>query len=68
MDSAGLLFDAAAKKLEMRKMALLSIQDLEALGDILKNQLIYMTKAGDAVLKFLDKTVRHHDINFFINT
>merc|ERR1719193_768528 len=56
MDAAGLLFDAASKKLEQRKMALISVADVDAMGDVIKNQLLYMTKAGDAVLKYLDKT------------
>ena len=57
MDAAGLLFDAAAKKLELRKMTLMSVGDMESLSDIVKHQLILMTKAGDAILKYLDKTV-----------
>jgi len=56
MDAAGLLFDAAAKKLELRKMTLMSVGDMESLSDIVKHQLILMTKAGDAILKYLDKT------------
>ena len=57
MDAAGLFFDAAAKKLETRKMAMMSVADTEAMGDLVKQQLILMTKAGDAVLKYLDKSV-----------
>ena len=57
MDAA-LLFDAAAKKLEMRKMMLASTADLDALGEVIKAQLGFMVKAGDALIKLMDQSVK----------
>ena len=57
MDAAGLLYDAAAKKLEFNKIAVLSEQDSGSSDDILENQLIYIKKAGDMLLKLLHEMV-----------
>ena len=78
MDSAGLLFNAAAKKLELRKAAMMSDADAdakedlanantdakaEAVEDIIKHQLSLTTKAGDSILKYLDELVSNKTLS-----